>query len=411
MNRELDNKRKTALKRAKELKNTIKDYLKERSKIKTGLDLKEKNNNKERIMSRLQATEEEWNNWKWQLNNRITTIEKLKSLIELPEDRLEEIKKVEEKFRWAISPYFLSLINPDDPNCEIGKQALPSFFELQDFGGKLDPMNEELTNPAGTITRRYPDRLIIKLTNVCGMFCRHCQRRREIGQTDHHQTQEEITESIAYIKNNPEIRDVLLTGGDPLTMTDNQLEAILKELKAIDHVEIIRIGSRIPITMPQRITDELCEMLEKFHPLYINIQVNHPKELTEEVFQATNKISKAGIPLGNQAVLLKGINDNPHIMKKLNQELLKARVKPYYIFHAKKVKGTGHFRTSVSTGINIMEKLRGYTSGMAIPTYIINAPGGFGKTPINPIYNISQSKEHIKIRTWEGRIIDYPDSK
>ncbi|MFN2364724.1 MAG: glutamate 2,3-aminomutase [Halarsenatibacteraceae bacterium] len=412
MNNELDRNRKAALERAKELKATIKDYLAESSKIKTGLSLKEElNNNKAEIMTKMQATDDQWNNWHWQLNNRITTIKKLKTFIELPEKRLEEIKNVGKRYRWAISPYFLSLIDPDDPNCVISKQSLPSSLELQDFGGKLDPMAEELTNPAGNITRRYPDRLIIKLTNVCGMFCRHCQRRREIGQTDHHQTQEEIKESIEYIKNNQEIRDVLLTGGDPLTMTNNQLEAVLKELKAIDHVEIIRIGSRIPVTMPQRITDELCEMLEKFHPLYMNIQVNHPKELTEEVFQATNKISKAGIPLGNQAVLLKGINDNPHIMKKLNQELLKARVKPYYIFHAKKVKGTGHFRTSVSTGINIMENLRGYTSGMAIPTYIINAPGGFGKTPINPIYKISQSNEHIKIRTWEGRIIDYPDSK
>lgn len=412
MNRELDENRKVALKRAQELKNTITDYLETCPKIKTGLSLKEElNKNKERIMSKMQATSTEWDNWKWQLNNRITTVKELKRLIELPEERLNEIKNAGEKYRWAISPYFLSLINPNNPDCEISRQSLPSSLELQDFGGKLDPMAEELTNPAGTITRRYPDRLIIKLTNICGMFCRHCQRRREIGQTDHHQTPEEITESIEYIKNNQEIRDVLLTGGDPLTMTNSQLETVLKKLKAINHVEIIRIGSRIPVTMPQRITDELCEILEKYHPLYMNIQVNHPKELTEEVFQATNKISSAGIPLGNQAVLLKGINDNPHIMKKLNQELLRARVKPYYIFHAKKVKGTGHFRTSVSTGINIMENLRGYTSGMAIPTYIINAPGGFGKTPINPIYKISQSNDHIKIRTWEGKIIDYPDSK
>ncbi len=412
MKKELDKNKKVALKRAKELRNTIKDYLDESPKIKTGLNLKkELNKNKEKIMFKMQATADEWDDWKWQLDNRISTVEELKSLIKLPEERLKEIKDIEEKYRWAISPYFLSLINPDNPDCVIGKQSLPSSFELQDFGGKLDPMDEELTNPAGTITRRYPDRLIIKLTNICGMFCRHCQRRREIGQTDHHQTQKEINESIEYIKNNQEIRDVLLTGGDPLTMTNDQLEPILKKLKAIDHVEIIRIGSRVPVTMPQRITDELCEMLEKYHPLYMNIQVNHPKELTKEVFQATDKISKAGIPLGNQAVLLKGINDSPHVMKKLNQELLRARVKPYYIFHAKKVKGTGHFRTSVSTGINIMEKLRGYTSGMAIPTYIINAPGGYGKTPINPIYNISQGNEHIKIRTWEGRIIDYPDTR
>ncbi len=410
MNKELDENRKAALKRAKNLKGSISDYLNESPNIKTGLKLKEEiNNNINKIMTKMQATEAEWNSWEWQLNNRITTIPELKNLIEIPDKILKEIKEVEGKYRWAISPYFLSLIDPDDPDCVIKKQALPSSPELQDFGGKLDPMEEELTNPAGAITRRYPDRLIIKLTNICGMFCRHCQRRREIGQTDQHHNQEEINESIEYIKNNQEIRDVLLTGGDPLTMTNNQLEGILKELRAIEHVEIIRIGSRLPITIPQRITNKLCEMLERYHPLYLNIQVNHPKELTEEVYQATSKISKAGIPIGNQAVLLKGINDSPHIMKKLNQELLKARVKPYYIFHAKKVKGTGHFQTSVRTGIEIMENLRGYTSGMAIPTYIINAPGGLGKTPINPIYNISQGKDFIKIRTWEGKIINYPD--
>jgi len=412
MDRNLKENRETALKRAEELKNSIKDYLNKSSEIQTGLNLKEKiNKNRTKIMNKMQATDDEWNNWKWQLDNRITTISELKKLVNISDKMLKKIEEVENKYRWAISPYFLSLIDPDDPDCVIKKQALPSSLELQDFGGKLDPMEEESTNPAGTITRRYPDRLIIKLTNICGMFCRHCQRRREIGETDQHHSQEKINESIEYIKKNQEIRDVLLTGGDPLTLTNSQLEKTLKKLKDIEHVEIIRIGSRMPITVPQRITDELCNMLEKYHPLYINIQVNHPKELTEEAYQAINKISKAGIPIGNQAVLLKGINDNPHIMKKLNQELLKARVKPYYIFQAKNVKGTRHFQTSVSTGIEIMENLRGYTSGLAIPTYIINAPGGLGKTPINPIYNISQGRDYIKIRTWEGKIIDYPDKK
>ncbi len=412
MNRNLEKNRETALKRAEELKNSIKDYLNKSSEIQTGLNLKEKiNKNRTKIMNKMQATDDKWNNWKWQLDNRITTISELKKLVNISDKMLKKIEEVENKYRWAISPYFLSLIDPDDPDCVIKKQALPSSLELQDFGGKLDPMEEESTNPAGTITRRYPDRLIIKLTNICGMFCRHCQRRREIGETDQHHSQEKINESIEYIKKNQEIRDVLLTGGDPLTLTNSQLEKTLKKLKDIEHVEIIRIGSRMPITVPQRITDELCNMLEKYHPLYINIQVNHPKELTEEAYQAINKISKAGIPIGNQAVLLKGINDNPHIMKKLNQELLKARVKPYYIFQAKNVKGTRHFQTSVSTGIEIMENLRGYTSGLAIPTYIINAPGGLGKTPINPIYNISQGRDYIKIRTWEGKIIDYPDKK
>ena len=410
MNKNFDENRQAALKRASQLKDTIDDYLQAKFKIKTGIKIKNKiENNKKSIMSKMKVTEEDWNDWKWQLDNRITDINDLKELINISDETLEEIKLTEDKYRWAISPYFLSLIEPDDPECVIKKQALPSSLELKNNGGKLDPMKEKLTNPAGTITRRYPDRLIIKLTNICGMFCRHCQRRREIGETDQHHEQKEINKSIEYIKNNKEIRDVLLTGGDPLTLTNNQLEKTLKKLRTIDHVEIIRIGSRMPVSVPQRITDELCDMLEKYHPLYINIQVNHPKELTAEVYQATKRISKAGIPIGNQAVLLKGINDNPHVMKKLNQELLKARVKPYYIFHAKNVKGTKHFQTSVSTGIEIMENLRGYTSGMAIPTYIINAPEGLGKTPINPIYNISQGKGYIKIRTWEGRVIDYPD--
>ena len=299
----------------------------------------------------------------------------------------------------------MSLIDQDNRECPIRKQAIPSGKELVTAKGELDPMKEELTNPAGSIVRRYPDRLIIKLTNVCAMFCRHCQRRREIGQADKHIDLDLIEESIEYVKKNKEIRDVLLTGGDPLTISDNKLEEILAKLKAIEHLEIIRIGTRLPITLPQRITDDLCNILEKFSPLYINLQVNHPKELTAEAFAAADKLTKAGIPLGNQAVLLKGINDTPHKMKALNHELLKAKIKPYYIFHAKNVMGTKHFQTSIDVGIEIIENLRGYTSGMAIPKFIVNAPGGLGKTPINPQYVLSRGEGYILLRTWECKVV------
>jgi len=251
--------------------------------------------------------------------------------------------------------------------------------------------------------------LIVKLTNICGMFCRHCQRRREIGEVDQHIEQELITESINYIKNNKEIRDVLLTGGDPLTLPTTQLEEIIKRVRAIPQVEIIRIGTRMPITIPQRVTKNLAKMLAKYHPLYINVQVNHPKELTREVFQACDLLTKEGIPLGNQAVLLKGINNDYQVMRCLNQELLQARIKPYYLFHAKQVIGTSHFQTTVDEGIEIMEKLRGFTSGMAIPQFIINAPGGLGKTPVSPDYIISRGLNYVTIRTWEKKVVDYPN--
>ncbi|MGM0420687.1 MAG: KamA family radical SAM protein [Bacillota bacterium] len=401
-------KKEIAQARAEELRKRIETYLEVLPTIEKGRELETQIKERQKlIMNKFKATRREWNNWHWQMKNRISSIKRLKDFIDLSDNEIKEIHRVEKRFRWSISPYFLSLVDPDNKNCPIRKQAIPSKLELIDAEGKLDPMQEELTNPAGSITRRYPDRLIIKMTNICAMFCRHCQRRRAIGQEDHHFSEEIIDESIEYIKVNPEIRDVLITGGDPLTMGNKQLENYLKKLRDIDHVEIIRIGSRTPISLPQRITQDLCEMLAKYHPLYINIQVNHPKEMTQEVFSAADKLNKAGIPLGNQAVLLKDINDDPHVMKALNHELLKARIKPYYIFHAKKVTGTSHFQTSVDAGIEIMENLRGFTSGMAIPQFIVNAPGGLGKTPVTPEYIISRGKDFIKLRTWEGKIIDY----
>ncbi len=241
------------------------------------------------------------------------------------------------------------------------------------------------------------------------MYCRHCQRRRNIGSDDHHTSRKVLEESIEYIKAHPEIRDVLVTGGDALLLSDATLDWLLGELHATQSVDYVRLGSRVLVTMPQRITDKLVDILKKYPPLYINTQFNHPKELTREAKEACDKLVNAGIPLGNQAVLLNGINNDKHVMRLLNQELLKFRIRPYYIFHAKRVMGTTHFNTSVDEGIEIMEHLRGYTSGMAIPTYIINAPQGHGKTPIAPQYLISRGKNSIKIRTWEGKVFDYPN--
>jgi len=404
-----EEKRQMALKRAEELKDRIKDYLEASKNIETGLKLSEQyEKNKQRILKYLNATEEDWNDWRWQMRNRFETADALANVINLTEQEVAEIERVSEKFRWAAVPYYVSLMDPDDPECPIRKQAIPSILELNDVLDVVDdPMAEEFTSPAPCITRRYPDRLIVKVTNQCSMYCRHCQRRRNIGEVDEPKPMKEIEEAIKYIRDNPEIRDVLITGGDAFMLGDDKLDWILTKLDAIEHVEIKRFGSRTLATLPQRITDDLCSILESHHPVYVNTQFNHPKEITRDVLAATDKLTKAGVPLGNQAVLLKSINNDPHVMKKLNHELLKARIKPYYMFHAKAVTGTSHFITRVEEGMEIMEKLRGYTSGLAIPEYIVNAPQGYGKTPMLPEYLVSAGKDYIVIRTWEGRMIKY----
>ncbi len=404
-------KKKIALDRANELKSRIQDYLDIKNTIPSGMSSegqKRYEEKKKKILSILNATEEDWNDYKWQLSNKISDLETLLKIISLDEDDINAVKNVGKKYRWAISPYYLSLIDDNNKFDPIKLQSIPTKLELIDEG-KEDPMAEEFTNPAGAITRRYPDRLIINVTNECAMFCRHCQRRRNIGSSDNHTSREELIESVEYIRSNPEIRDVLITGGDALTLSDETLDWLLGEIHAIPSVDFIRLGSRVMVTMPQRITDNLIDVLKKYPPIFINTQFNHPAEVTVEAKKACDKLSLAGIPLGNQAVLLNGINNDKYVMRLLNQELLKCRVRPYYIFHAKKVKGTLHFNTSIDDGIEIMEYLRGYTSGLAIPTYIINAPGGNGKTPIAPQYLISQGKNSIRIRTWENKIMDYPN--
>lgn len=404
--------RQISLERAEVLKSRIDPYLEAKMNIPTGLEQDEVIKARQsKIKEGLGATDAEWNDWKWQIKNRITDSDTLAKFINLTPKQKQDIDAVTKKFRWAISPYYLSLIDPEGDHYKdpIYLQSIPTGLELKEGIGEADPMAEEFTNPAPCITRRYPDRLIINVTNQCGMYCRHCQRRRNIGEIDSPQPRENLQQAVDYIKNTPEIRDVLITGGDPFTLSDENLDWLLGELDKIPHLEYKRIGSRMPVTLPQRITPELCAMLKKHHPLYINTHFNNPMEVSAESKKACEMLADAGIPLGNQAVLLRGINDHPFVMKKLCQELLRIRVRPYYIFHAKGVVGTLHFRTSVDIGIEIMEHLRGYTSGLAIPTFIINAPQGRGKTPMLPEYLISHGRDTITIRTWEGEIITYPN--
>lgn len=407
----ITDKRNIALGRANELKSKIQDFLDVKDNIPNGMNSlyqKKSLEKKLKLLSIFNATEEDWNDYHWQLKNRISDIDTLSKVIELTDFEIESIEKVGQSYRWGISPYYLSLIDDRDMLDPIKLQSIPIAMELEGDGID-DPMGEEFTNPAGSITRRYPDRLIINVTNECAMYCRHCQRRRNIGSSDDHVSRKDLAESVEYIKNNPEIRDVLITGGDALALSDDTLDWLLGEIHAIPTVDYIRLGTRTLVTMPQRITDNLINILKKYPPIYINTQFNHPLEITPDVKAACDKLSLAGVPLGNQAVLLNGVNNDKFVMRLLNQELLKCRIRPYYIFHSKEVVGTTHFNTSIDDGIEIMEYLRGYTSGLSIPTYIVNAPKGYGKTPIAPEYLISRGKHSVKIRTWEGRIIDYPN--
>ncbi|TGE32881.1 glutamate 2,3-aminomutase [Desulfosporosinus sp. Sb-LF] len=404
-----DTFRQFALQRGAVLKQKITPYLEKCKTIPTGFSNTEAYQfNRANILKHFNATLEDWNNWHWQMHNRITDPHVLSAILPaLTTEQCQEIERVGKTFRWAVSPYYLSLMDVTDPLDPIRLQGLPTQDELFDDFGEEDPMGEAITSPAPCITRRYPDRLIINVTNMCAMYCRHCQRRRNIGETDTHEERARLTAALDYIRSNPEIRDVLVTGGDALLLSDLTLDWLLGELHSIPHVEIKRLGTRAPVTMPMRITNELCSILAKYPPLYINTQFNHPKEVTEDAKKAADKLVAAGVVLGNQTVLLKGVNNQPEIMKKLNQELLKIRVRPYYIFHAKNVKGTRHFVPRIQDGLDVMEHLRGYTSGLAIPTYIVNAPKGGGKTPILPQYLMSLHENKAVLRTWEGKLIRY----
>jgi lysine 2,3-aminomutase len=354
------------------------------------------------------VTDEQWNDWKWQVKNRIETVDQLKKYIPLTEDEEEGARKCLQTLRMAITPYYLSLIDINDPHDPIRKQAIPTGLELhQAHADLLDPLHEDTDSPVPGLTHRYPDRVLLLITDMCSMYCRHCTRRRFAGQSDSSMPMERIDKAIEYIRNTPQIRDVLLSGGDALLVSDDKLEDIIKKLRTIPHVEIIRIGSRVPVVLPQRITPKLVDMLKKYHPIWLNTHFNHSNEITEESKLACDRMANAGIPLGNQSVLLRGVNDCTHVMMDLIHDLVKIRVRPYYIYQCDLSMGLEHFRTPVSKGIEIMEGLRGHTSGFCIPTFVVDAPGGGGKIPVMPNYLISQSPEKIVLRNFEGVITTY----
>ncbi|OGF48185.1 MAG: lysine 2,3-aminomutase [Candidatus Firestonebacteria bacterium RIFOXYC2_FULL_39_67] len=354
--------------------------------------------------------EKDWNDWHWQIRNRITDVKQLEEVIKLSKQDKAEINMCLAKFKMAISPYYASLMDQNDKKCPVRMQSVPTILETKTAESDMhDPLHEDTDSPVYGITHRYPDRLIFMITDQCSMYCRHCTRRRAVGITDKRISDAQIDKCIEYIRKTKTVRDVVITGGDPLTLEDDVLEGVIKKIRAIKHVEIIRIGTRMPVVLPMRITKKLANMLQKYHPLWVNVHFNHPSEVTKEAAEACDILSREGIPLNNQSVLLKGINDCPHIMKRLVHDLLKIRVRPYYLYQCDLSVGIEHFRTSIGKGIELMERLRGYTSGLAVPTFVIDAPAGGGKVPLMPEYMISRSDKKIIIRNYEGLISAYTE--
>jgi len=355
---------------------------------------------------------EDWNDWRWQMRNNIRDVETLSKVVPLSEAEKADIGEVLKIFRMAITPYYASLIDPDNPACPVRLQAIPRIQETQ-FGGhdESDPLHEDVGSPVPGLTHRYPDRVLFLVTHLCSMNCRHCTRRRVVGTEDRDLDDVYIEEALDYIRKTPTIRDVLISGGDPFVLSTEKLERIISGIRAIPHVEIIRIGTRTPVVMPMRVTEELVAMLRKYQPIYVNTHFNHPKEITKEAKEACERLADAGIPLGNQSVLLRDVNDCPVLMKRLVQDLLAIRVKPYYLYQCDLSRGIAHFRTTVSKGIEIIENLRGHTSGIAVPTFVIDAPGGGGKIPVMPDYLIASNEKRVVLRNYEGVITTYDEPK
>ncbi len=349
-----------------------------------------------------------WKNWKWQFRNRITTVEELAKFIPLTDNEQVQLKLVSVKYPLSITPYYLSLIDPFDPDDPIRKQAIPSFEEiaLADMG-KEDPLAEKRDSAVPGLVHRYPDRVLVVLTNLCPMLCRHCTRKREWRHGGWVRSPEQIEAMLDYIRRHGEVRDVILSGGDPLTLSTAHLEKIISKLRQIDHVEIIRIGSRFPVVLPQRIDDELCTMLSEYGPIWLNTHFNHYREITPESAAACDKLLRSGVPVNNQSVLLRGVNDSVEVQRKLCQGLLKIKVRPYYLFQCDEVQGTEHLRTPVEVGLNMIEGLRGHTSGLAVPAFVIDLPDGGGKVPLQPNYVLKRNKEELILRNYEDNLFRY----
>ena len=355
------------------------------------------------------TTLESWNDWKWQLRNAFTSIEDLKKIMNLSEKEIIALNNLKGRLPLRITPYFASLIYDTKPSHPLRRNVVPVIEELLETSSeKSDPLHEKSFSPVRGIVHRYPDRVLFTVTQVCSNYCRYCTRSHTVGKLDRLGKQD-YEKAFAYISSHKEVRDVLISGGDPLTLSDETLDYILSNIRRIEHVEIIRIGTRIPVVLPQRITDGLINVLRKYHPLYISLHFSHPLEITEECAKACNKLADNGFPLGSQTVLLKGINDNVPTMKELMHKLLKIRVRPYYLYQCDLIPGSGHFRTTVKKGLEIMKGLRGFTSGYAVPTFVIDAPGGGGKIPLIPNYVVEHNDDHIVLRNYKGVLCEYPE--
>jgi lysine 2,3-aminomutase len=358
------------------------------------------------------VSDADWNDWRWQLKNRITTVEQLQRLMPtLTPEEFAGTRLANHKLALAITPYFFNLIDPADEICPIRLQVVPRVEETHVASWEMsDPCGEDSHSPVPGLVHRYPDRVLFLVTDRCAAYCRYCTRSRLVSNATGYDFHPEFDRQIDYIRRTPQIRDVLLSGGDPLLLSDEKLEHLLTQLRAIPHIEFLRIGTRIPIFLPQRITPRLCEMLKRFHPLFISVHSNHPRELTTEVRDALGRLADAGIPLGNQSVLLRNVNDDPIVMKAQVQKLLMCRVKPYYIYQCDLIAGSAHLRSSVRKGLEIMEQLRGHTTGYGVPQYVIDAPGGGGKVPVSPDYVLSRNADRVVIRNYEGKIFEYPET-
>jgi len=354
---------------------------------------------------------EQWGDWRWQMKNRVTTLDQLEGLITLSPEERAGVRLAGSKLAFAVTPHFFNLIEPDNPGCPIRRQIIPR-IEEGDFSpyDMADPCGEDSHMPVPGLVHRYPDRVLFLVTDRCASYCRYCTRSRVVSGVGEQELHTDFEEALRYLESHTEVRDVLLSGGDALIFSDDKLDYLLSRLRRIEHIEFLRIGTRVPIFLPQRVTDSLCQVLKKYHPLWMSVHANHPRELTSEVRDALGRLSDAGVPLGNQSVLLAGVNDDAGTMKTLLHKLLMCRVRPYYLYQCDLITGSSHLRASVAKGIEIIEALRGHTSGYAIPQYVIDAPGGGGKVPINPGYVLYHDQEKIVIRNYEGKIFEYPET-
>ena len=363
---------------------------------------------RERIWEVLKPTQEQWDDWKWHFRNRFNTVDKLARVMPLTEMQRKQLQLVSGKYPFSITPYYLSLVRKDDPADPILAQSLPSFDELLHAEiTQEDPLHEKDDSPVVGLVHRYPDRALFVITDICPLLCRHCTRKREWDGGWWIRQKPQLEAGIAYLRKTPAIRDVIISGGDPLTVDNEGLEWILQQLRSIPHLEMIRFGTRFPVVLPQRIDEGFTRICDKYGPIWLNTHFNHANEVTPEAGRAVRELLRAGVPVNNQTVLLRGINDTVETQLKLSHELLKNRVRPYYLFHADEVRGTEHLRTPVETGIKIIEGMRGHTSGLGVPTFVVDVPGGGGKIPLQPNYVLSWTEDEMMLRNYAGRIFHY----